>query len=132
MKKFLLFAFLIWANSVFATNVDTQENTNQPQKTETLSEFQNLPQVTTPSTQDIEEKSRWKKWKERKALKVLNKRIEKAKKTHAEAGSIVYTVGLIIVVLGLVGLVLGGTLGTIGVSGIILGLVLVLVGKLLL
>jgi len=132
MKKIIFFVFLIWTNSVFAINVDTQKNTNQPQKTETASEFQNLPQVTTQNSQDIEKKSGWKKWKERKALKVLNKRIEKAQKTNADAGSIVYTVGLIIVVLGLVGLVIGGTLGTIGVSGIVLGLVLVLVGKLLL
>lgn len=124
MKNLFLLACLFIATNVFAVNVETQKSTNQETNVNTQTSIKNLPQATTPTKEQLN-------WKERKALKILNKKIKKAQKKQADMGGLFYTVGIIIVVLGLVGLIIGGTLGTIGIGGILVGLILVLLGKFL-
>ncbi len=129
MRKLLLFVCLLMATPIFAVNVETQKSTIQTENSETQIVGKNLPQATTPTEKQLN-------WKERKALRIFNKKIQKAqKKNSGDIGGVFYTVGLIIVILGLIGLVLS-LLGigflSIGLSGILLGLILMLIGKFIL
>lgn len=129
MKKLLLLICLLVTTQVFALNVQPNKNTTEV-ITQKIEKLQNR------VGQSVAPKKEKMTWKERKALKILNKRIQKIKrKNSSDVGSFMYTVGLIIAILGLIGLVLGLLNVTgigIGIGGILFGLVLMLIGRYLL
>ncbi|TAE02917.1 MAG: hypothetical protein EAZ97_02115 [Bacteroidetes bacterium] len=72
-------------------------------------------------------------WKEKTALKMLKRKVEKAEKRGTESNikGFAYTLGVILVVLGIIGLLIP-KFGIVGGSSIVLGIVLILLAQFIL
>ena len=150
-KKSLLlivFAFLMttlaWAN----TPTTSINKLNTPQMEQKGSLSPNAIQITSSAGELIKTDIKKMSFKEKLTIKLLKKKVSKFEKRQAKRAKkgkstkdisdislsgLFVAVGLILIILGLVGLLVSSTVGGGAVGGtIVLGLILVLIGKLVL